>query len=74
MRILNVAIVAVTLLATLGGYLQEKKRLNTIRALPPAAARDMFDAAHKQRERVMIIVTVALALGAVGAFLVRAFA
>ena len=74
MRLLNVGLIIITALATLGGYLQEKKRLATIRALPPAAARDLYDAAQKQRERVMIVVTVALALGAVAAVAVRMFA
>jgi hypothetical protein len=74
MRLLNVALIILTALATLAGYLQEKKRLATIRALPPVKARDVYDAAHKQRERVMIAVTVVLGLGAVAAVLVRTFA
>jgi hypothetical protein len=74
MRLLNLGLIIITALATVGGYLHERKRLATIRALPPAAARDLFDAAQKQRERVMIIVTVVLALGAVAALVMRAFA
>src|SRR5205823_536861 len=38
-RLVNAALVILALLATLGGYLQEKKRLETIAALPPAEAR-----------------------------------
>ena len=74
MRLLNVALIILTALATLAGYLQEKKRLATIRALPPVKARDLYDAAQTKRERVMIIVTVMLGLGAVAAVLVRTFA
>ncbi len=40
MRLLNVALIILTALATVAGYLQEKKRLATIRALPPVKARD----------------------------------
>jgi cell division protein ZapA (FtsZ GTPase activity inhibitor) len=74
MRLLNVALIILTALATMAGYLQEKKRLATIRALPPAKARDLYDAAQTKRERVMIVVTVMLGLGAVAAVLVRTFA
>ncbi len=74
MRLLNIGLIILTALATIGGYLQEKKRLATIRALPPVKARDLYDAAQKQRERVMIAVTVALILGAVAAVTVRALA
>ena len=74
MRLLNAALIILTGLATVAGYLQEKKRLATIRALPAARARDLYDAAQKQRERVMIAVTVVLILGAVAAVVVRALA
>ena len=74
MRLLNVGLIILTALATLGGYLQEKKRLATIRALPPGKARDLYDTAQQRRERVMIAVTVVLILGAVAAVMVRALA
>lgn len=74
MRLLNIGLIILTALATIGGYLQEKKRLDTIRALPPGKARDLYDAAQTRRERVMIAVTVALVLGAVAAVMVKAFA
>jgi len=74
MRLLNVALIILTGLATVAGYLQEKKRLATIRALPAARARDLYDATQRRRERVMIAVTVMLALGAAAAVLVRVFA
>ena len=53
MKLLNAAIVLLALLATLTGYLQEKKRLATILALAPSAARDMYEKAQLQtRARV----------------------
>ena len=71
MRLLNIGLIILTALATLGGYFHEKKRLATIRALPPARARDLFEAAQKQRERVMIVVTAVMVLGAVGVFILK---
>ena len=67
MRLLNGAIVLLALLATLAGYLQEKKRLATILALPPAAARDLYEKAQLRRERVLIAVTAVLVAGAIAA-------
>ena len=64
MRLLNVALVAATVIVMLGGYLQEKKRLGTIRELPAARARALFEATERQRERVRLVVSVVLALGA----------
>jgi hypothetical protein len=67
MRLLNAAIVALALLATLGGYLQEKKRLETIQALPPEAARALYEKAQLQRERVLMVVTALLVAAAAAA-------
>ena len=69
MRLLNAAIVALALLATLGGTLQEKKRLETMLALPPAAARDLYEKAQVRRERVLMVVTALLIAAAVAALL-----
>jgi hypothetical protein len=69
MRFLNAAIVALALLATLGGYLQEKKRLETILALSPTAARDLYEKAQVRRERVLMVVTGVLVSAAVMALL-----
>jgi hypothetical protein len=65
MRLINAALVALALLATLGGYLQEKKRLATILALPPAAARALYEKAQLRRERVLMVVTALLVAGAI---------
>ena len=65
MKLLNVALVVLALLATLGGYLHEKKRLATILALSPEAARDLYERAQLRRERVLIVVTAVLIAGAV---------
>jgi hypothetical protein len=70
MRIVNAAIVVLALLSTLGGYLQEKKRLATILALPPAAARDLYEKAQLRRERVLTVFTALLVAGAIAALVV----
>ncbi|HMF44584.1 MAG TPA: hypothetical protein VKQ32_28110 [Polyangia bacterium] len=67
MRLLNVALVVLALLATLGGYMQEKKRLATILALPPDAARTLYERAQLRRERVLIGLTALLVAGAIAA-------
>ena len=67
MRLLNAALVVLALLATLGGYLQEKKRLATILAMPPAEARALYERAQLRRERVLIGVTAFLAAAALAA-------
>jgi len=64
-RLVNAALVALAVLATLGGYLQEKKRLATILALPPAEARALYERAQLRRERVLVGVTALLIAGAI---------
>ena len=67
MKLLNAALVAVALLVTLAGYLQEKKRLEKILALPPAAARDLYEKAQIARDRVLMLALFAvLVIVAVG--------
>jgi hypothetical protein len=70
MRLVNAAIVILALLATLGGYLQEKKRLATMLELSPAEARELYEKAQLRRERVMMVVTAVLVAGAIAALLV----
>lgn len=65
MRLLNAALVALALLATWGGYMQEKKRLATIVALPPAEARALYERAQLRRERMLITVTALLVAAAI---------
>ncbi len=67
MRFVNAAIVALAALATLGGYFQERKRLAAILALPAAAARDLYEKAQARRDRVLMLVTAVLVVGAVAA-------
>jgi len=67
MRVLNALIVALALLGTLGGYLQEKGRLAKILQMSPATARDLLEKAQVRRERVMVIVTAVLIALAVSA-------
>jgi hypothetical protein len=72
MRLVNGAIVALALLAMLGGWLQEKARLAKILEMSPAAARDLLEKAQVRRERVMMIVTgVLLAVGVVALVLAK---
>ncbi len=65
MRIVNVAIVLLALLSTLGGYTQEKKRLATILALAPERARALYEKAQLRRERVLTVFTALLVAGAI---------
>lgn len=71
MRFVNAALVLVTLLACIGGYLQQKKRLATTRALPAAAARDRYEATERRRERVLMAVTGVLVAAALVALFLR---
>jgi hypothetical protein len=70
-RLLNAALVLVTLLAFAGGYLQEKKRLATTRTLPAAQARDRYEVAQRRHERVLQLVTGVLVAGALAALIAR---
>lgn len=71
MRLINAALVVLTLLATLGGYLQEKKRLDTIRGLSPTAARDLYEKAQVRRDRVLMTITGLLMAGAAALILFK---
>jgi len=68
-KFVSAAIVALAMLATLGGYLQEKKRLETIRGLPPAAARDLYERAQVRRDRLLMTITGVLMACAVAALI-----
>jgi hypothetical protein len=69
--LLNVALVAASVLVAIGGYLQEKRTLETIRRLGVADARAVHDRALRRRERSMIAVTAALVVAAVTALVAR---
>jgi len=68
-KLVSAAIVALAMLATLGGYLQEKKRLETIRGLPPTAARDLYERAQVRRDRLLMTITGVLMAGAAAALI-----
>jgi hypothetical protein len=70
-KFVSAAIVALSLLATLGGYLQEKKRLDTIRGLSPTAARDLYEKAQVRRDRVLMTITGLLMAGAAALILFK---
>ena len=67
MRFVNAAIVALAALGTLGGYVQEPKRLGAILARPAAAARDLYEKAQTRRDRVLMLLTAVLVVGAIAA-------
>jgi hypothetical protein len=67
MRFVNTAIIALAALASLGGYFQEKKRLGAILALPAAAARELYEKTQTRRDRVLMLVTAVLVVGAIAA-------
>jgi hypothetical protein len=71
MRLANVIVVVVAALLVGGGYLQERQRLRTVRALPAERARALFEAAEQRRERTMIAVTVVLGLAAAASLAAR---
>lgn len=71
MRLLNVALGFVTLLAYVGSYLQEKKRLAIMATLPPAEALARYEAAQKRRERFLAGVTALLTVGGLVALALR---
>jgi hypothetical protein len=71
-RVLNAVLVIATLLAYVGGYVQEKRRLATTLNMPAAAARDRYERLQQQRERVLAVVTAVLVAGAVAAGIMRA--
>jgi hypothetical protein len=71
-RLLNLMFVAGTVIVVLGGYLQERKRLATIRELPPARARALFEATERRRERTMVLVTVGFVVASAVALILRA--
>jgi hypothetical protein len=74
LRLLNAVLVIATLLAYVGGYVQEKKRLAATLDMPAPAARDRYERLQQQRERVLLVVTAVLVAGAVAAGIVRAVA
>jgi hypothetical protein len=71
LRVLNALLVVATLLAYVGGYLQEKKRLAATLAMPAVEARARYERLQQRRERVLVVVTALLIAGAVAAGIVR---
>jgi len=65
-------IVVVAGLTTAGQLWQERQRLKVIERLPGRQARDHYEATRSRDERLMVAVTVLLALAAVAAVVVIA--
>ena len=72
MRVLRLIIVVVAGLTTAGQLWQERQRLKVIERLPGRQARDHYEATRSRDERLMVAVTVLLALAAVAAVVVIA--
>lgn len=60
-------VVALSGIATMAGYLQEGRRLQIIQRLPGDRARDLYEAKRNRDERLMWLVAILLAAGAVAA-------
>ena len=67
MPIVRIIIIAVVALTSAGQVFQERRRLDVVRRLPGREARDYYEATRERAERSMTIVTIVLALAAVGA-------
>jgi hypothetical protein len=65
MPILKIVLIAAALLAVVGQYLQEMRRLVVIKKLPGAQARDYYERTRQRNERLLLAGTVVLAAGAV---------
>jgi hypothetical protein len=60
--ILRILLIAAAALASVAGFLQERRRLEVIKGLPGRKARDYYEATRERGERFMIAVTTVLAL------------
>jgi hypothetical protein len=65
--IVRIILVLGASIAAVAQFLTERHRLKIIRRLPGREARDYYEATRERGERLMIGVTAALALAAVGA-------
>jgi len=72
MLLLRFILVVAAGLAAFGQYLQERHRLKVIERLPGREARDYYERTRERDERLMVGVTVALAVAAVAAGVVLA--
>ena len=67
MSIVRIILVLGASIAAVAQFLTERHRLKVIRRLPGREARDYYEATRERGERLMIAVTAALALAAIGA-------
>jgi hypothetical protein len=63
-NIFRILLVAAAALAAVAQWLQERKRLETVKQLPGTKARDYYEATRERGERFMIAVTVVLVVAA----------
>jgi hypothetical protein len=67
MQLVRLAIVVIATLVVTGSYLQEMRRLSVIKRLPGDKARAYYEATRQRDERLLTVVTVALAVMATAA-------
>ena len=72
MRVLRLILVVVAGLTTAGQLWQERRRFKVLEQLPGRQARAHYEATRARDERLMVAVTVVLALAAVAALVVVA--
>lgn len=65
MQLVRLLAVVVACLVGVIGYVQEGRRLETIRQLPGDKARDYYEAARTRGDRMMWVMALVLAAGAV---------
>lgn len=64
MQLIRLLAVAVACVVGVIGYIQEGRRLEVIRQLPGARARDYYEAIRTRNDRMMWVVALVLAVGA----------
>jgi hypothetical protein len=66
-QLVRLIVVAIAGVAVLAGYIQEGRRLQIIKQMPGAKARDFYEAVRTRDERIMWLLAVLLLAGAVAA-------
>lgn len=67
MKLIKLALIAVSSLAVVGHYLQQRRRLGIIRGLPGHKARAYYEATRQRDEWMMVVLAALFATGAAAA-------
>ncbi len=70
MPLIRIILVVAAGLASVGQFLQERRRLEIVKRLPGREARDYYEAKRERSERFMIVVTALLVVAAAGSLIV----